>query len=128
YLCLRRFNEVRSSPAAVSDPMVMRSLPIIEAWAQTTETGDVGELSALPEGDPLWREVCSSSETRLGASCEYFERCFVTRMKREMERARLLVVNHHLFFADLSLRAASKGPGPRVGALPPYDVVIFDEA
>lgn len=128
YLCLRRFNEVRTSAAALTDPMITRSLPMIEAWAETTETGDVGELATLPENDPLWREVCSSSETRIGASCAYFDRCFVTKMKREMERARLLVVNHHLFFADLALRSASKGQGPRVGALPPYDVVIFDEA
>jgi ATP-dependent DNA helicase DinG len=128
YLCLRRYNELRTSSAALTDPALGRSLPMIEAWAERTETGDVSELSAMAEGDPIWREICSSSETRIGAACEYFERCFVTRMKRDMERARLLVVNHHLFFADLALRAASKGPGPRVGALPPYDVVVFDEA
>jgi ATP-dependent DNA helicase DinG len=128
YLCLRRYHELRTSSAALTDPALGRSLPMIEAWASDTETGDVSELSGLAESDPIWREICSSSETRIGSTCEYFERCFVTRMKRDMERARLLVVNHHLFFADLALRSSSKGPGPRVGALPPYDVVIFDEA
>src|SRR5262249_35784100 len=81
------------------------------------------------EGDPLWREIASSSETRVGSSCEYYDRCFVTRMKRETEQAKLLIVNHHLFFADLALKSAMRGAvAPRGGALPPYDAVVFDEA
>ncbi|WP_437746444.1 ATP-dependent DNA helicase [Sorangium sp. So ce1504] len=128
YLCLRRFSELRTSPGAGAG-IAGRSLPLIEAWAQETEMGDVAELAHLAEGDPLWREVASSSETRLGASCEYFERCFVTRMKRDSEAARLLVVNHHLFFADLALKIAGARRGfAGAGALPPYDAVIFDEA
>lgn len=128
YLCLRRFGELRTSPGAGAG-IAGRSLPLIEAWAQETEMGDVAELAHLAEGDPLWREVASSSETRLGASCEHFERCFVTRMKRDSEAARLLVVNHHLFFADLALKIAGARRGfAGAGALPPYDAVIFDEA
>ncbi|WP_437281883.1 ATP-dependent DNA helicase [Sorangium sp. So ce375] len=128
YLCLRRFDELRTSPGAGAGT-AGRSLPLIEAWAQETEMGDVAELSYLAEGDPVWREVASSSETRLGASCEHFERCFVTRMKRDSEAARLLVVNHHLFFADLALKIAGARRGfAGAGALPPYDAVIFDEA
>lgn len=129
YLCLRRYNEVRSSIASLGDPGVRRSLPLLEAWAEDTETGDVAELVGLPEGDPLWREVCSSSETRVGASCAYFEDCFVTKMKRDMERAQIVVVNHHLFFADLAVKSAARERGfAGAGALPPYDAVIFDEA
>ncbi|AUX22182.1 helicase [Sorangium cellulosum] len=128
YLCLRRFNELRHSPGAGAG-LAGRSLPLLEAWAQETEMGDVAELAHLAEGDPLWREVASSSETRLGASCEYFDGCFVTRMKRESESARLLIVNHHLFFADLALKIAGARRGfAGVGALPPYDAVVFDEA
>ncbi len=129
YLCLRRFSELRASPAAIGDPAIGRALPMLEAWADETETGDVAELAGLADGDPIWREVASSSETRLGSGCAFFDRCFVTRMKRDMERARILVVNHHLFFADLAVKSAqAKGGGPRGGALPAYDAVIFDEA
>jgi ATP-dependent DNA helicase DinG len=127
YLCLRRLDELRKSPEAYADGGVMRSLPVIEAWARDTETGDLAELVGLAENDPIRREVCSSSETRIGSSCTFFERCFVTRMKRDAEQARVMVVNHHLFFADLALKLG-RGGVPGAGALPPYDAVIFDEA
>src|SRR6185436_5972278 len=73
--------------------------------------------------DPEVSPITSSSDTRLGASCRYHAECFVTRMKREAESARLLIVNHHLFFADLALRGEHPG---RV--IPDYDAVVFDEA
>jgi len=129
YLCLRRFNELRKSPGGSLPSGAARSLPLIERWARDTDTGDVAELVTLAEGDPLWREIASSSDTRIGSSCEYFDACFVTRMKRDMERSRLLIVNHHLFFADLALKAAAAKRGfGGAGVLPPYDAVIFDEA
>lgn len=127
YLCLRRFDELRKSPEAYRDDKLMRSLPVVEDWAGYTATGDLGEIAGLPEGDPIRREICSSSETRIGSSCTYYERCYVTRMKREAEAARIVVVNHHLFFADLALKVG-RGDVPGAGALPPYDAVIFDEA
>ncbi|EYF00832.1 ATP-dependent DNA helicase [Chondromyces apiculatus] len=128
YLCLRRYNELRKSPDA-GRAEVRRALPLIERWAKETETGDVAELASLPEGDPIWREVSSSSETRLGSSCPYNEECFVTGMRREAEEAQLLVVNHHLFFADLAVKmAAAKRGFAGARALPNYDAVIFDEA
>lgn len=116
YLCLRRFEEQR---LASLDP----ALRLVEDWRRTTFTGDVSELSTLPEDHPVWRDVTSSSDTRLGAGCAHFDECFVTRMRREADAARLVIVNHHLFFADLALR------GPHPGrVLPEYDAVIFDEA
>ena len=125
YLCLRRWGELRRSPEAASH----RALPMLEAWARETESGDLSEVSALREGDPTWREVCSSSETRIGASCEHFEACFVTRARRAADEARLLVVNHHLFFADLAVRLAAARRGyAGASVLPAYDAVIFDEA
>jgi ATP-dependent DNA helicase DinG len=129
YLCLRRYHELRASAGALSDSGVRRSLPLLEAWAADTDTGDVAELTGLAEGDPIWREVSSSSETRVGQSCKYHDRCFVTRMKRDLEEARLVIVNHHLFFADLAVKMAADRRGfAGAGALPPYDAVIFDEA
>jgi ATP-dependent DNA helicase DinG len=129
YLCKRRYEELRVSADSHADPAVRRALPMLEAWATDTESGDVAEIDGLREDDPLWREVSSSSETRVGASCEHYTACFVTRMKKDAERARVVVVNHHLFFADLAVReaAAARGFGG-AGVLPPYDAVIFDEA
>jgi len=127
YLCKRRFNEVRRT-AYAQGGMAMRSLPLIEAWAAETETGDMSELATLAEGDPIWREVCSSSETRIGSGCAYNDECFVTKLRKDAEKAQLLIVNHHLFFADLAMRASTSERGFAGGALPAYDAVILDEA
>jgi len=124
YLCRRRFETFRRSPEA-ADRRHGRSLARIEAWVKDTETGDVAELAWLPERDPTWFEVCSSAETRKGSKCPHFRDCFVTRMRREAEAARIVIANHHLVFADLSLRRGSEDRG---GALPPYEAIIFDEA
>lgn len=122
YLCLRRFEEYRRT-GAQGELGKARSLPLVEAWRQETKSGDVSELSALAEDDPIWREITSSSDTRVGAGCRWFDECFVTRMKRDAESAEIIIVNHHLFFADLALR----GPHP-AHVIPDYDAVIFDEA
>jgi ATP-dependent DNA helicase DinG len=122
YVCRRRLAEFRASPESLR-PMYARSLDALSRFLDDSETGDFAELAGMAEDDPLRAEVASSSDTRLGASCQYFDECFVTHMRREAERARLIVVNHHLFFADLALR------GPHPGrVLPDYDAVIFDEA
>ncbi len=122
YVCRRRFNEFRSS-AEAARPMYARTLDALSSFMDESETGDFAELAGMAEDDPVRAEVASSSDTRLGMSCQHFEECFVTRMRRDAERARLVVVNHHLFFADLALR------GPHPGrVLPDYDAVIFDEA
>ena len=122
YVCRRRLAEFRASPESLR-PQYARSLDALSSFLEESETGDFAELAGMAEDDPLRAEVASSSDTRLGASCQYFDECFVTNMRREAERARLIVVNHHLFFADLALR------GPHPGrVLPDYDAVIFDEA
>jgi len=124
YLCKRRFEEARVAHGAI----LARDLAAVERWALATETGDRAELSALAEDSPAWREVVSSTETRIGATCKYFDACFVTRMKREAEAADIVVVNHHLFCADLALRRGRGRGGDYATVLPPYDAVIFDEA
>ncbi|MBV9948809.1 MAG: ATP-dependent DNA helicase [Myxococcales bacterium] len=122
YLCRRRFAEARAAAAHATDPAFRR----IEAWVAETESGDRAELADLAEDAPAWREVASSSETRIGADCPHFEECFVTRMRREAEDAQIVVVNHHLFLADLALRTGPRGA--RAGVLPAHDAVVFDEA
>ena len=121
YLCLRRLAEQTRQTSMVGNPELDRIL----AWAGAPDTtGDRADLSELPDDSPLWREVSATPETRLGSRCPYFERCFVTGMRRHAADAQLVIANHHLFFADLALRSA----WPEAQVLPPYDVVIFDEA
>ncbi|MEO6603542.1 MAG: ATP-dependent DNA helicase, partial [Polyangiaceae bacterium] len=122
YLCRRRLAEFRSSEDSLR-PRYARSLNMLDDWLGETDSGDLAELVGIREDDPLRREVNSSSDTRIGAGCAYFNECFVTNMRREAEQAQLVVVNHHLFFADLALR----GPHP-ARVIPNYDAVIFDEA
>ncbi len=122
YLCKRRYHEFSKSPEA-SRPKHARALEVLSTWHQESSTGDVAELAAIAEDDAIWSHVTSSSETRVGAGCEYFSECFVTELRRQAEASQLLIVNHHLFFADLALR------GPHPGSvLPDYDAVVFDEA
>ena len=121
YVCRRRLKEHYQSRLAKGK--TPRSLRVIHEFSETSDTGDISHLTTLSEDDPEWREVTSSSDTRIGNGCTYFDRCFVTKMRQRAEQAQLVIVNHHLFFADLALR------GPHPGrVLPNYDVVIFDEA
>ena len=122
YVCLRRYEQVRAG-AVTLPASVAPALDVVQSWLHRTETGDIAELAELAETDSIWHELTASPDTRLGQTCSSYGACFVTRMKRAAEAARLVIVNHHLFFADLALRGAHPG---RV--LPDYDAVIFDEA
>jgi ATP-dependent DNA helicase DinG len=124
YLCLQRFNAFLKDPTFGSREEV-GYWPMIQSWAERTETGDRSELE-LPENFSAWSRLSATADTCVGTKCPLYEQCFVTRMRREAESADLLVVNHHLFFADLSLRGA--GGRRNEGVLPLYESVIFDEA
>lgn len=122
YLCLHRLQNFNPSQSA---PLEVRWWPKIRDWAERTESGDRAELD-LPEDFGAWSELSATSDSCLGSQCPLHESCFVTRMRRRAERVDLLVVNHHLFFADLALRTRGGGCGD--GVLPRYDAVVFDEA
>ncbi len=122
YVCRRRAEDFFSRGEAL-EARFERSLDAVGPWLERTTAGAIEEVPAVEEGDPLWGRITASSELRVGTGCRHFEQCFVTRAKREAAAADLLVVNHHLFFADLALRGAHPA---RV--LPDYDAVIFDEA
>ena len=96
----------------------------IAAWATQTSTGDRAEVEWLGEDDPWWSEVTTTSEARLGPRCPFHGVCFVTAARRAAEKANLILVNHHLYFADLAIRAG--GGSARI--LPEHDAVVFDEA
>jgi len=95
----------------------------IREWEKTTETGDRAELRDLPDSFPLWARIDARRETCTGQKCAQFERCFITLMHRRAAAAEVVIVNHHLFFADLAVRADDFA-----GILPDYTAVIFDEA
>jgi ATP-dependent DNA helicase DinG len=118
YICQRRLAELASRGA----PDV--SLAALLDWSAETETGDRAEVEWLAESAPLWSEVTTTPDARIGPRCPHFERCFITQARRLAEKAQLVLVNHHLYFADRALRAVH--PGARV--LPDHDAVIFDEA
>ncbi|MBX3282657.1 MAG: ATP-dependent DNA helicase [Acidobacteria bacterium] len=96
---------------------------IVRAWLDETKTGDRAELTDLPENLAFWNRINARSDTCLGQKCPDFEPCFITRMRNNAETADIIVVNHHLFFADLNVRDNQFGK-----VLPDYSAVIFDEA
>ena len=122
YLCLHRLQSSRQDAQAQGSAS-LRSLAKIEQWAQTTRTGDLAELSGLDERSPLIPLVTSTRENCLGAQCPSFRPCHVNLARREAMAADVVVINHHLFFADLAVRESGVAE-----LLPSVRVAIFDEA
>jgi ATP-dependent DNA helicase DinG len=116
YLCRRKLAEL----GLVADPELVQ----IGNWARRTSTGDRAELAEVPDDSPAWKAVTTTPDARLGPRCEHFERCYVTQARRAAAKAAIVIVNHHLYFADAALRAAYPG----AAVLPEHDVVVFDEA
>jgi len=122
YLCLHRLNQARQS-AQLPDRWAVRTLAKVEHWAQTTTSGDLAELEGLDERSSVIPLVTSSRENCLGSECPQFRQCHVVKARREAMSADLVVVNHHLFFADMALRDTGVAE-----LLPSVDVALFDEA
>ncbi len=125
YLCAHRFEAFEKQPVFPTAEEA-KLWPKLRDWALRTETGDRAE-SGLPDGFGAWKELSTTTESCLGAKCPLYEPCFVTQNRRRAEAVELLIVNHHLFFADLALKTR-KGGNEGTGVLPPYEAVIFDEA
>ncbi len=96
---------------------------VVREWMEGTKTGDRAELTDLPENLAFWNRINARADTCLGQKCPDFEPCFITRVRSNAENADIIVVNHHLFFADLNVRDNKFGK-----VLPDYSAVIFDEA
>ncbi|MEO8855556.1 MAG: ATP-dependent DNA helicase [Burkholderiaceae bacterium] len=122
YLCLHRMELARQDPL-LNDRATARALAKIEQWSQVTRTGDLAELVGLDERSPLLPHVTSSRENCLGQQCPKFRSCHVNQARREALAADVVVVNHHLFFADLAVRESGMAE-----LLPTVQTVIFDEA
>ena len=122
YLCAHRLGQARQE-AQLPDRFAVRALARIEAWAQTTVSGDLAELEGLDERSSVIPLVTSSRENCLGSECPQFKGCHVNKARREAMAADLVVVNHHLFFADLALRDSGVAE-----LLPSVELAVFDEA
>jgi len=124
YLCRNRLQDAieENSLFREKDDLLLQ----IKEWADQTAEGSVTELPILP-GDELWSKVCSDADACFGIRCRHYENCFVMKARREAASAGILVVNHHLFFADLSLRISGMG-FEGAALLPPFHKVVFDEA
>jgi ATP-dependent DNA helicase DinG len=122
YACLQRIKRAESAPIldGLDDIDYFEE---VRHWARESATGDRAELIQLPENLSFWRHIDARSEICMGQKCPDYDPCFITRMRQRAQDADIVIVNHHLFFADLALRGGEYGQ-----VLPDYGAVIFDEA
>jgi ATP-dependent DNA helicase DinG len=126
YLCRHKLAALRSQPI-LSGLEEIDQYQQIAAWEQTTETGDRAEIAGLPESSALWNKLDARTEACLGSTCPDYRRCFITEMRRKALESDIIIVNHHLFFADLAVKQEAAG-APDAGILPEAAAVVFDEA
>jgi ATP-dependent DNA helicase DinG len=122
FLCLSKMH-------ALADQPMLKGMEEVDAfrqirdWSKLTETGDRSELTFLPDDSELWSRIDARRDTCTGKKCPEFEKCFLMQMQNRAKEADLIIVNHHLFFADLALKQDDFG-----SILPEYSAVVFDEA
>jgi ATP-dependent DNA helicase DinG len=121
YLCLSRFRPFDQAPL-LEIREEAEHLDTLREWADTTESGDRGEVDSFPDRLRFWRDINARADTCTGSRCADYEGCYLTKMRRHAESAQIVIVNHHLFFADLAVRSAYGS------VIPEYDTVVFDEA
>jgi ATP-dependent DNA helicase DinG len=126
YLCRHKLAALRDQPI-LSGLEEIDQYQQIAAWERTTETGDRSEIAGLPESSALWNKLDARSDACLGTTCPDYRRCFITEMRRKALESDIIIVNHHLFFADLAVKQEASG-APDAGILPETAAVIFDEA
>jgi len=126
YLCRHKLVTLRTQPILSGLEEIDQYRQISE-WEQTTETGDRAEIAGLPESSAFWQKLDARTEACLGTTCPDYRRCFITEMRRKALESDIIIVNHHLFFADLSVKRDATG-APDAGVLPEAAAVVFDEA
>ncbi len=126
YLCRKKLYDLTNQPV-LSGLEEIEQYRAIAAWEKATATGDRAELAELPETSALWPKLDARSEACIGQKCSEWERCFITQMRRRGMESDIVIVNHHLFFADLAIKLQAEG-APDAGILPEAAAVIFDEA
>jgi ATP-dependent DNA helicase DinG len=121
YLCLLKYERTQMEPS-LPDSESVDHFQELQEWLPETDTGDIAE-APIPEDASIWKALTISADACLGAKCRHYTPCFITRLKQRAEQAQIIIVNHHLFFADLSLQIING-----YSIFPAYDIVIFDEA
>jgi ATP-dependent DNA helicase DinG len=122
YVCLHRLKKAEHTPILEAMEEVDH-FDQVRRWAAETETGDRAELTDLPEDLSFWPKIDARADICLGKKCEEYDNCFITRVRQQALEADVVIVNHHLFFADLAMRGGEYG-----SVLPDYGTAIFDEA
>jgi ATP-dependent DNA helicase DinG len=126
YLCRKKLYDLTDKPV-LSGLDEIEQYRAIAAWEQTSQSGDRAELRSLPEASALWHKLDARADTCLGQKCSSWDKCFITEMRRRAAESDIIIVNHHLFFADLGIKQQAEG-APDAGILPEAGIVIFDEA
>jgi len=122
YLCLHRL-EHHAPSAQMHNRQLAKKVNIIKEWSQFTKTGEIAEVTAIYENDAVWPNVTSTIDNCLGAECPSYDKCHVIKARQKAQQADVVIINHHLFFADLALKMEGFGE-----LLPSANSVIFDEA
>ena len=122
YACRQKIYDAEKEPVLEGLEEVA-DFQIIRQWEKTTENGDRAEIKTLPEHSSAWAKIDARSDLCTGQKCPQFERCFITLMHQKAQESDLVIVNHHLFFADLAVKGDERG-----AIIPDYGAVIFDEA
>jgi ATP-dependent DNA helicase DinG len=122
YLCRQKLHDIEKQP--VLSGLEETELYVqLREWEPKTETGDRAELTGLADSSELWTKVDARRETCTGQKCPKFDTCFITRLHQRAAESNIIIVNHHLFFADLALKQMDF-----TSLLPDYTAVVFDEA
>ncbi|MGV6988998.1 ATP-dependent DNA helicase [Testudinibacter sp. P80/BLE/0925] len=122
YLCLERLDKLIAD-GVLGDKSVLAQLSVVRKWQAATENGDLSECAALPEDSPIFPQLTSTSESCLGSDCPNYAECYVAKARKKALEADLVVVNHHLFCADMAVKESGFGE-----LIPEAKIVIFDEA
>ena len=122
FACRQKIYDAEREPI-LSGLEEIADFQIIREWEKTTATGDRAEIKTLPESSAAWHKIDARRELCSGQKCQQFERCFITQMHQRAHESDIIIVNHHLFFADLAVKDEEFG-----GIIPEYAAVVFDEA
>ncbi|MEK6398439.1 MAG: DEAD/DEAH box helicase, partial [Terriglobus sp.] len=109
YVCKQKLYALEQTSSLLTEFSEVDHFQKIVAWESETETGDRAEIIGLPEPSPLFAKLDARSEACLGQTCPNFEPCYITAMRRKALESDIIIVNHHLFFADLNIRAQAAG-------------------
>ncbi|VTR62296.1 ATP-dependent helicase [Actinobacillus pleuropneumoniae] len=122
YLCLERLDQVVAM-GVLGDKSVLADLSKVSKWHTSTKTGDLSECITIAEDSPILPQLVSTAESCLGSDCPHFKDCYVVQARRRAMEADVVVVNHHLFCADMAVKETGFGE-----LIPEAELIIFDEA